>query len=323
LSYRLTKPAAIILLLAASFGCACAQTYPTRPVRLIVPFAPGGSNDTVARLVAHKLAERWGQQVVVDNRPGAGGNIGSEIVAKAAADGHTLLMGSSQLAVNASLYSNLPFDAVRDLAPVSMVASTIYVLALNPALPARSVKELIALAKSRPGAINYASGGAGSPLHMGAELFKFLAGVDMVHIPYKGGAPAVAAVLSGEAHLLFGSVTTVLPQIKAGRLRALAVTSAARSGLLPELPTVAEAGVPGYEIINWYGVLAPSHTSARTIAKLNADIGAVLRSTEVKERLAANATEPHAGTPEQFASYLKSEISKWAPFIKASGARPE
>lgn len=302
---------------------AFAQPYPWKPIRLIVPFAPGGSNDTMSRIVGQKLGENLGQQVVVDNRAGAGGNIGSEIVARSTPDGHTLLMGSSPLAVNASLFRKLPFDPVKDFAPVELVAGTNYVLVDHPSVPANSVKELIALAKKKPGQLNYSSGGVGSPLHLAAELFKAMTGTQMTHVPYKGGVPAVAAVLGTETQLVFGSLVTVLPHVKAGRLRALGVTSAQRSTLIPELPTIAEAGVPGYELINWYGLLAPAGTPHAAIARLNEHIARILQLPDVRDKLLSQGLEPLGGTPQQFAAYLRADVAKWAKVIKELGLRSE
>lgn len=320
---HVVRKALFALLCAGAANCVSAQAYPTKPVRLIVPFAPGGSNDTMSRALAQKLTERWNQQVIVDNRGGAGGNIGTEIAVRATPDGYTLLMGSSQLAVNPSLYAKLPFSAQKDLAPISLVASTVYVLSLNPAVPATSVKELIALAKSKPRQLNYASGGAGSPLHMSAELFKIMTGAEMVHVPYKGGAPAVSAVLAGETQLIFGNTTTVLPHVRSNRLRALGVTSAQRSRLFPELPTIAEAGVPGYELINWYGVMAPAGTPQPIIAKINSEFAAVVKSPDASERMASQSTEPNTSTPEEFRAYLKSETTKWAGLIKSADLKAQ
>ncbi len=295
-------------------------SFPIKPIRLIVPFAPGGGNDTLTRAIGQKLTESLSQQVVVDNRAGAGGVVGAEIVAKATPDGHTLLMGSSSLAVNASLIAKLPYDPLKDFAPIALVGATSYLLVVHPSLPIKSVSELIAFAKARPGHLNYASGGIGSPLHLAAELFKGMAGVNLTHIPYKGGVPAVSAVLGAEAQVVFGSVTTTLSTVKSGRLRALAVTSAQRSALLPELPTVAEAGVPGYEATNWYGVLAPAGTPQVIIAKLNAELIKTLQMPDLRERMLSNqGIEPLGSPPEQFAAYLRDEVAKWAKVTKAVG----
>lgn len=329
---RFVRPALLVALLIGAANDAFTQAraasagapYPSRPLRMIVPYAPGGGNDTMTRAVGQRLAEHLGQPVVVDNRAGAGGVLGAEIVAKAAPDGYTLLMGSSSLAVNASLVKRLPYDPVKDFAAVALVGATSYLLAVHPSLPSKSVPELVALAKARPGQLNYASGGIGSPLHLAAEQFKALTGTSITHIPYKGGVPAVAAVLSGEAQLVFGSVTTTMPAVKAGRLRGLAVTGAQRSVLLPELPTVAEAGVPGFETTNWYGVLAPAGTPKAVIARLNSGLMQVLQLPELKERLlSGQGIEALGSTPERFAAFLRADVAKWAKLTREIGIRAE
>jgi len=303
-------------------ACASAQDYPARPVRLVAPFPAGGSNDLVSRTIAQKLGERWPHQMIVDNRPGAGGNLGAEIVAHATADGYTLLMGSSSLAVNATLYPKLSFNARTAFTAITLIGSSVHVLCVNPTVPAQTVKELIELAKAKPGQLNYASGGAGSPLHMNAELFSIMTGTRMVHVPYKGGPPAVAAVLANEAQLVFGSTTTVVPPIRSGRLRALGVSSAKRSRVLPEVPTIAEAGVPGYELVNWYGIVAPAGTAAAIVSRLNSDIIAAVNAPETSERMTAAGVEPNTSTAAEFADYLRGEISKSAELVKATGLKP-
>jgi tripartite-type tricarboxylate transporter receptor subunit TctC len=307
---------------AAAAACASAQDYPARPVRLVAPFPAGGSNDLVSRTIAQKLGERWPHQMIVDNRPGAGGNLGAEIVAHATADGYTLLMGSSSLAVNATLYPKLSFNARTAFTAITLIGSSVHVLCVNPTVPAQTVKELIELAKAKPGQLNYASGGAGSPLHMNAELFSIMTGTRMVHVPYKGGPPAVAAVLANEAQLVFGSTTTVVPPIRSGRLRALGVSSAKRSRVLPEVPTIAEAGVPGYELVNWYGIVAPAGTAAAIVSRLNSDIIAAVNAPETSERMTAAGVEPNTSTAAEFADYLRGEISKSAELVKATGLKP-
>jgi len=315
--------AAILGSLLASVGAhAAAQTYPLRPVRLVAPFPAGGSNDLVSRTIAQKLGERWPHPMIVDNRPGAGGNLGAEIVAHATADGYTLLMGSSSLAVNATLYPKLSFNARTAFTAITLIGSSVHVLCVNPTVPAQTVKELIELAKAKPEQLNYASGGAGSPLHMNAELFSMMTGTRMVHVPYKGGPPAVAAVLANEAQLVFGSTTTVVPPIRSGRLRALGVSSAKRSRVLPEVPTIAEAGVPGYELVNWYGIVAPAGTAAAIVSRLNSDIIAAVNAPETSERMTAAGVEPNTSTAPEFAEYLRSEISKSAELVKATGLKP-
>ncbi|HLQ24407.1 MAG TPA: tripartite tricarboxylate transporter substrate binding protein [Acidiferrobacterales bacterium] len=300
-----------------------ADNYPNKPIRLIVPYTPGGGYDILARLLGQKLTERWGQQVVVDDRAGANGNIGAAAAAKSPPDGYTLLMGGiGPNAINASLYE-LSFDPVKDFAPVMLVATYQNILVVNPSLPVKSVKELIALAKSKPGQINYASAGSGSTQHLSAELFKTMAGIDLVHIPYKGSAPGMTALLSGEVSLMFNSTPTTLPYVKTGKLRGLTVTGSKRSPEAPELPTVAEAGVPGYEVIGWYGVLAPAGTPKEIVVKLNSELAKILQLPDIKERLKELGVEAGGGTPEQFGDYIKKEIAKWAKVVKESGARSD
>jgi tripartite-type tricarboxylate transporter receptor subunit TctC len=316
------------LLAAASVAVTCsapaADAYPTRPIRLIVPFPPGGGTDIMGRLVGNHLTERLRVQTVVDNRGGAGGIIGTELAAKANPDGYTLLIGSvSTISINPSLYAKLPFDTVKDLAPVSLIASTPSVLVVPANLSARSVKELIALAKAKPGQLNFASAGSGTSHHLGGELFKVAAGIDIVHVPYKGTAPAVTDLVSGQVALMIANMPSVLPMIKAGRLRPLAVTSLKRSTLMSELPTVAESGVPDFEVIVWYGVLAPAATPKAIVAKLNEDLKQMAGLTEVKERLAAQGAEAISSTPEEFARKVRADKEKWAKVVRLSGARPE
>jgi len=301
-----------------------ADAYPAKPIRFVVAFPPGGGTDIIARSIAQKLAERIAQQVVVDNRPGAGGNIGTDIVAKAAPDGYTMLMGSAgPLAINASLFAKMPFDPVRDLAPVTLAASTPNVLVLHPSLKAATVKELIALARARPGEINFASSGHGTPAHLAGELFNSMAGVKMVHVPYKGAAPALADLLGGQVQLMFSTMPPALPHVKDGKLRALAVTSAKRSPAAPELPTVDEIALPGFEANTWHGVVVPAGTPETIVARLNREIVAILHLPEVVERLSGQGAEPVGSTPQEFAAYIKSEALKWAKVVRDSGAKAE
>ena len=300
-----------------------AQTYPVRPVRMIVPYAPGGGVDVMARLIAPKLSERFGQQVVIDNRAGATGNIGAELAARSPADGYTVLMAGGSVAINVSLYPKLAYDVLKDFAPVTCVAESPNILLVHPSLPAKSVAELIALARSRPGQLNYASGGSGSTLHLTAELFKSMTGVNIVHVSYKGTGPAVIAVISGEAAMAMPPLAGMLPHVESGRLRALAVTSRTRMQTLPRLPTVAESGVPGFESGQWYGVLVPTATPAPVITKLQADINAVTRSSEIAALIVEQGSMPLAETPTQFGMRLRRDIAKWAKVIKSSGARLE
>lgn len=301
---------------------AAAQQYPTRPVRFVLGFPPGGGSDTIARLLSTRLSENLGRPVVVDNRPGAGGNVAGEIVAKSPPDGYTLLMGNNGiLATNASLYKNMAFDPVKDLAPVTLLASQPNILVVHPSLPVKSVKELIALARYRPGQLNYASSGSGLASHLAAELFKSMTRTDMVHVPYKGGGPSVLNTLSGQCELTFATALSVQPFLKAGRLRPLAVTTAVRSRNFPDLPTVAEAGVPGFEASTWHGVVVPAGTPQAIIGRLNGEFNKVLQVPDVRDRLATQGADAIGGTPQQFADYIGAEIPKWAKIIKESGAR--
>jgi tripartite-type tricarboxylate transporter receptor subunit TctC len=301
---------------------ACAQAYPGKPIRLVVPFPPGGSLDVVARAIGQKLTEAWGQPVVIDNRPGAGGNIGADLVAKSLPDGYTILEGAlSTHAVNVSLYGKMPYDPIKDFAPITLVATTPNVLVLNPTLPVNSVRELIAYAKAHPGVLSFGSGSNGSAGHLAGELFKTEAGVDMVHIPYKGGAPALQALLAGDTQLMFDNLANSTPQLKAGRLKALAVTTARRSALAPELPTLAETGLPGFDIYTWWGFMAPAGTPKEIIAKWNAEVARILATPEMKAFFAQQGAEPAPTTPEQFAALIRSEIPKYAKIVKDSGAK--
>jgi len=303
---------------------ALAQGWPEKPVRFIVGFTPGGPSDILARALGQKLADLRGQQVVIENRPGAGGNIAAELVAKSAPDGATWLLGNNSiLATNQSLYRSLGYDPVKDFAPVALVAIQPNILVVNPDVPASSVKELIALAKARPGELNYASSGSGAAAHLAGELFKAMTGVDMVHVPYKGAQPALTDVIAGQAQLMFATSASVIPYIKAGRLRALAVTTARRSAAVPELPTLSEAGVPGFEAITWHGVVVPGATPAPLVERLNRDIVEVLRLPDLRERLESLGAEVAAGTPRDFADYIAREIPKWTKVVKDSGARAE
>ena len=296
--------------------------YPTHPVKLVVPFPPGGPLDVTGRAIAQKLTEAWGQSVVVDNRPGAGGNIGADLVAKSPPDGYTILMGAlSTHAVNPSLYAKMPYDAVRDFAPITLVAITPNVLVVNPSLPVRSVQELIAYAKANPNKLSFGSGSNGSAGHLAGELFKADTGTDIVHVPYKGAAPAMQALLAGDTQLMFDNLASAMPQVKAGKLRALAVTTAVRSKLVPDLPTMAEAGLAGFDISTWFGLFAPTGTPADVIAKWNAEVTKILDSPEMRERLNAQGAEPALTTPAQFAAFIASEIPKYARIVKISGAK--
>ncbi len=310
--------------LAVALAPAQAQQYPTRPIRFVVPYAPGGSTDTLARTIGVRLPEALGQQVVVDNRAGGNGNIGMEIVARAAPDGYTIVLGYiANVAIGPSLYAKLPFDPVKDFAPVTQLASSPNVLVAHPSVPAKNLKELIALAKAKPGQINFASAGVGSVGHLTGELLNGLAGVKMVHIPYKGSGQAVTDLLGGNVQLMFSGFSSTLAYIKSGRLRPLAVTGANRSAALPEVPTIAEQGFPGVEATAWYGVLAPAKTPRPIITRLNGAIVRALQLPDVKERLGNLGFEIVGSTPEQFGAYIRSEIRKWEKVVRASGAKPD
>jgi tripartite-type tricarboxylate transporter receptor subunit TctC len=313
---------ALALSLAFPAGAQAAAAYPTKPVKLVIPFPPGGPLDIVGRAIAQKLTDAWGQSVVVDNRPGAGGNIGADLVAKSPPDGYTILMGAlSTHAVNPSLYAKMPYDAIADFAPITLVAVTPNVLVVNSALPVNSAKEFIAYAKANSGKLAFGSGSNGSAGHLAGELFKVDTGTDITHIPYKGGAPATQALLAGDTQFMFDNLANAMPQVKAGKLKALAVTTAERSKLAPELPTMAEAGLAGFDISTWFGLFAPAGTPKNIIARWNAEVAKILNSPEMREKLIAQGAEPSPTTPEQFAAFVKSEIPKYAKIIKASGAK--
>jgi len=302
-------------------GPAPAADYPTKPIRLVVPFPPGGTTDILARAVAQKLAETWNQQVIVDNRPGAGGNIGADLVAKAAPDGYTLVMGTvGTHAINPNLYGKMPYDHVKDFAPIILVAGVPNVLVVNPSLPVHSVHELIDYAKANPGKLNFASSGNGTSIHLSGELFKTMAGVQMTHVPYKGSAPALADLMGGQVQLMFDNLPSSLGLIKGGKLRAVAVTSTTRAAALPDVPTIAESGLPGFEASSWFGLLAPAGTPHDVVAKLNGVVAAWLATPEAKDKLLAQGAIAAGGSPEAFAKHIESETSKWAKVVKASGA---
>ena len=299
-----------------------AQNYPNKTVRMIVPFPAGGATDIVARLVAQKLGEAVGQQVIVDNRGGAAGTIGSDLAAKAPPDGYTILIGTSSThAIAKSLYAKLPYDSVKDFAPVVGIAMATIVLSAHPSVPAKTVKELIALAKSKPDALSFASSGSGGVSHLVGEMFKAQAGIKMLHVPYKGDAPALADLVGGQVSLEFGTALSFLPYIQSGRLKALAVTSLKRSQVMPEVPTVAESGLKGFEALQWFGVFVPAGTRAEVITRLNAEIVKILHTADMRDRLTKLASEVMADTPDQFAAFQKAEIAKWAKVVKESGAR--
>ncbi len=315
---------ACALALCVIADCAFAQAYPNQPIKMIVPFTAGGTTDILARTIGQKLGDALHQPVIVENRPGAGGNIGADAAAKAKPDGYTLLMGTiGTQAINASLYAKMPYDSARDFAPITLVAVVPNVLLVHPSVPAKNVAELIALAKSKPGELNFASTSTGGSPHLSGEMFKQMAGVDIVHVPYKGSAPAITDLLGGQITLMFDNLPSGLPHVKAGKLRALGVTSARRSPAAPDIPTIAESGVPGYEVDSWFGILAPAGTPAHIIARLNTEIVKILQMPDVNERLAEQGAQPVGGTPQQFAEHIRKETAKWARVVKASGAKAD
>ncbi len=314
------------LLLLASlvpFAATVHAEFPEKPLRLVVPFPPGGGTEPLARLWSQKISEVFGYQAIVDNRPGAGTTIGAEIVAKSPPDGYTILLGSIANAISALLYTKLNYDLTRDLAPITLLATTPSVLVVHPTLPVKSVRELVALAKARPGELAYASSGSGTPNHLAAELFSYMTNIRMVHIPYKGGGPSVIALLSGEAPLSFASLPSAIQHIRAAKLRALGVTTAQRSPALPGLPTIAESGVPGYEAETWYGVSAPARTSKEITARLNAETAKAFTTADMKERLGGMGYVVRVTTPDQYAAFTRIEIDKWAKVVKAAHMRAD
>ena len=318
------NPLIWIAALCAATGVAQASdVYPVRPIRMIVAYPPGGGTDQVGRLMADQLTQRLGQNVVVDNRGGATGNIGTELAARAVPDGYTLLMGNvAPNAVNVSMFKKLGFDPVKDFSPVSLVAITPNILVVHPSLPVKTVKELLALAKAKPGALNFPSAGVGSSSHLAGELLKSLAKIDMVHVPFKGGGPALVAMISGEVQIMFATMPAAMPHVKSGKVRAIAVTTAKRSQAMPELPTIAEAGVTGYEASTWYGLLAPAKTPKPVVDRLHAETVKILAGP-ARQRLEVQGFEPIGGTPAEFSAYIKSEIAKWAKVIKDAGIPAE
>ena len=314
---------ALALLTVCAAPSAHAQTYPSKPVRIVVGFPAGGATDVVARTISQKLSETLGQTVIVDNRAGAASNIGAEHVATAPKDGHTLFMGTVSTSINPSLYKKLPYDPLRDFAPVTHVTSTPFMFVVHPSLPARSVKEFIALARTRPGELNYGSAGSGSGGHLFVEMFASMARVKLQHVPYKGAAPATTATLSGETIFMFDNIVTTLPLARANRLRALGVTTATRSAAAPEMPTIAESGVPGYDANAWFGLFAPAGTPPAVISRLNAEIVKILKLPETRDRFLSLGAEPVGSTSEQFGAFFRNEVAKWSKVVKESSARVE
>ena len=307
--------AASVLVFAAAATCAAQSDYPSRPSQIVVPFPPGGATDILARAIGFELQKAWGQSVIIENKPGAGGNTGADLVAKSPADGHTLVMGTvGTHAINMSLYARMPYDAVKDFEPVVLVAGVPNLLVVHPSVNAKSLREL-------PGKLNVASSGNGTSIHLSAELYKQMAGVDIPHVPYKGSSPAVADLLGGQVQMMFDNMPSSLPQVKAGKLRALAVTSMTRSPALPDVPTMDEEGLKGFDATSWFGLLAPAGTPRDIVTKLNGAAVKALASAEMRERLAAQGADPVGNTPDQFAAFIKTEIDKWAKIVKASGAR--
>ena len=318
----MAKSGVAALAFCAAIHAAEAQTYPSRPVRIIALSSPGSGPDIVGRLIGSKLTEAWSQQVIVDPRPAATGIVGTEIAANAAPDGHTLVIITSQAVIVSVMYDKLPFSLTRDFAPITLVASTPFILAVHPAVPAASIKELVALAKSKPGALRYGSGGSGSPPHLSAEIFKSMTGTDMLHVPYKGVTPAMIDAAGGQVQMLISVIPAVLPTIRSGRLRALGVTSAKRTALVPDVPTIAES-VLGYEFIGWYSLFAPARTPPGILNKLNAEIVKGLNTPEFRERFTALGAEPTTSTPQELAAYLRAQTEKMRKAVKESGARPD
>jgi len=308
--------------LAVPYALAADAPWPARPIHLVVPYPPGGPLDTVARLTAQKVSADLGQPIVVDNKAGAGGNIGADLVAKAAPDGYTVLLGAvATHAINPTLYASIPYDAQRDFEPVTQLASTPNVLIVNPSLPVKDVREFIAYAKAHPGALNFGSGSTGSAGHLAGELFKRMAGVEMTHVPYKGAAPAMQDLIAGQVQVMFDNLASALTQIRAGKVRALAVTTAKRTPLAPDLPTIAESGLAGFDINTWFGLFVPARTPRAIVQRLHDEFVKALEQPDVREKMLALGAEPVGSTPEQFAAYVKSEAAKYAAVVKASGAR--
>jgi len=314
---------AVVFVGVLAVGAAQAADYPTKPVRMIVPLAMGGGSDIVGRIVAVALADHWGQPVVVDNRPGAGSTLGTSIAAKAAPDGYTLLVSSSSMAISPALYKKLPFDVLRDFAPVTLIASQPSILAVHGAVNARTVPELIALAKAQPGMLAYGSAGTGSATHLGSELFKYAAGIDLLHVPYKSAGLATSALLAGEVQLLVTNMASVLPHIKSGRVRALGITSLQRSPIAPDVPTVAESGLPKFEYATWYGMLVPARTPSAIVTRIQTAIAKVLGAPQVRERLSQQGLEVLATSSGEFGRYLAEEVARWQTVVKAAGITVE
>ena len=318
--FKKLKLAVLVMLPVASAAeAALAQDYPTKPIRMVVAVAPAGPTDILARMIGQKLTESWGQPVIVDNRPGGGQVLGTDIVAKSPPDGYTLLMSTNTFAVNPALFKKLPYDPQRDFAPITLVAEVPLILAVHPSVPASTVKELIAVAKARPGQLNYGSSGTSSSLRLAAELMQSMANIQMVHVPYKGTSPATTALVGGQVQLMFTNPMVALSQVKAGKLRALAITSARRSDTIPELPTMSEAGLPGYTAGSWFGLMAPGKTSLAIVNKLHGEVVGILRTPNVQAQMAGSGANAIGNTPQEFSSYIRADMAKWAKVIRASG----
>jgi len=316
--------AASVAGLAITVSFAGAQPYPSKAIRMVVPFPPGGPNDILGRLIAQRLTAQVGQQVVIDNRGGAGGIIGAELAARAVADGYTLLFGgTAPLSINPWLHKQLPYDPIKDFVAVSLVGTAPSLLVTHPNVPVKTVRDLIALAKAKPGQLNFASAGIGTPPHLAGELFKSMAGVDMVHVPYKGGGPALTDLLAGQVGIYFSGISSALPFVKEAKLHGIAMTSAKRSAVMPEMPTIAESGLPGYEVGNWYAIVAPAATPQPIVARLNTEINKTLALPDVKQRFLDLAADPAGSTPGDLSAYIRSEIAKWGKVIKIAGIKPE
>jgi tripartite-type tricarboxylate transporter receptor subunit TctC len=317
------KAVAVAVGMAVVAGGVCAQSYPTKPIRWIVGYTPGGTADMLARAVGQKLTESWGQQVIVENRPGAGTNIGTEVAAKSAPDGYTLFMPTVANAINPTLYPRLSFDIMRDFVHITNFAKVPGIVVVHPSVPAKNVKELIALAKAHPDSLRHGSTGIGSPHHLAGEIFKTMAGVKMVHVPYRGATPAITDIIAGHIEVYFGAMVSTLPQVKSGRVRALGVTTLKRVAAVPDIPTISEQGLKGFETGSWFGVSVPTGTSKDIVSRLHRESVRILALPEVRDRMASEGAEFVADTPEQFTAFLRGELEKWGRAVKASGARPE